>query len=181
VIDDAIAAARHRAAIVLPRMAEAVALAAQVSDGTVLTPDDAVMQLYRERLRLKQAEWVAKHEGERIDAELKVIMGCGSELAGVARAQSGGAAVKRPSCRRPSGKLEFTTCLPSKVRVTGVGRALAPAAPTASTGVPAECVLPPASAAGTATAATGSMRSRVLKYRMASLSRCECSPQTGKR
>ena len=37
-----------------------------------------------ERLRLKQAEWHAKHEGERIDAEPKVLMGSAAELAGVA-------------------------------------------------------------------------------------------------
>jgi len=89
VIDAAVAAARQRATVVIPRMAEAAALAAQVSDGTVLTPDDAVMALYRERLRLKQAEWEAFHEGERIDAELKAIMGCASELAGVATFTSG--------------------------------------------------------------------------------------------
>ena len=42
VIDDAIASARKRAAL-LPRMAEADALTALVSDGTVLTPDARVM------------------------------------------------------------------------------------------------------------------------------------------
>jgi T5orf172 domain len=89
VIDNAVAAARNWAAVVLPRMAEAAALTAQVSDGTVLTPDDAVMELYRERLRLKQAEWAAKHEGERIDAELKLIMRAASELEGVATWRSG--------------------------------------------------------------------------------------------
>jgi hypothetical protein len=84
VIDDAIMAARNWAAVVLPRMTEAAELTTQGSDGTVLTPDDAVIALYRERLRLKQAEWVAKHEGERIDAELKLLMRAASEMAGVA-------------------------------------------------------------------------------------------------
>jgi hypothetical protein len=55
----------------------------------VLTPDEAVLALYRERLCHKQAEWHAKHEGERIDAELKVLMGSAAELAGVAIFASG--------------------------------------------------------------------------------------------
>jgi hypothetical protein len=89
VIDDAIAAARHRAAVVLPRMEEADALAAQVSNGTVLTPDAAIRELYQERLRLKQIEWEAKHEGERIDAELQLFIGAADELTGVATYRSG--------------------------------------------------------------------------------------------
>jgi hypothetical protein len=89
VIDDAVAAARDRATVVLPRMARAAALTALVSDGTVLTPDAAIKALHRERLRLKQVEWEAKHEGERIDADLKLIMNAASEIAGVATFRSG--------------------------------------------------------------------------------------------
>ena len=83
-IDEAVTAARHRAEVVLPRIAQAAELTAQESDGTVLTPDEAVMDLYHERLRLKQAEWAAKHEGEALDAELQVLMGTASEMKGVA-------------------------------------------------------------------------------------------------
>jgi hypothetical protein len=84
VIDDAVTAARNRAEVVLPRLIQAAALAGEVSDGSVLMPDEAVIELYRERLRLKQDEWVARHEGERIDAELKLIMRAASEVRGVA-------------------------------------------------------------------------------------------------
>jgi hypothetical protein len=89
VIDEAIDAARRWATVVLPRMEQANALTEQESDGTTMTPDAAVMELYRERLRLKQFEWAAKHEGERIDAELKVMMGTADELTGVAVYRSG--------------------------------------------------------------------------------------------
>jgi hypothetical protein len=89
VIDEAVAAAQQWEAIVLPRMRQAAELAGQSCDGTALTPDEAVMELHRERLRWKQAEWIAKQEGERIDAELKLIIGVASELLGVATWRSG--------------------------------------------------------------------------------------------
>jgi hypothetical protein len=88
VIDAAVEAARSRAAL-MPRMAEADALALQPSDGTVLTPDQAIKDLHRRRLRLKQIEWEAHHEGEELDAELKLIMGAAEELTGVAIFRSG--------------------------------------------------------------------------------------------
>jgi hypothetical protein len=87
VIDAAIEAARRRADLI-PRMTEAESLSEEASDETVLTPDNAAMALYRERLRVKAAEWVAKHEGERVDAELKLLMGSACELEGVATFRS---------------------------------------------------------------------------------------------
>jgi hypothetical protein len=84
VIDEAVTAARHRAEVVCPSSAQAAELTAQESDGTVLTPDQAVIDLYHERMRLKGVEWAAKHEDEGIDAELQVLMGTASEMKGVA-------------------------------------------------------------------------------------------------
>lgn len=88
VIDAAVASARNRA-FLMPRLVDARALATQVSNGTVLTPDEAIRELHRRRLRVRQIEWAAHHEGEELDAEIQLIMGAAEELTGVATFRSG--------------------------------------------------------------------------------------------
>ncbi len=84
-----IEAAQRWDADVLPMLAEAEKLGRQPSDGTVLTPGEVERELYREALRLRQAELTAKQERERIEAQLKLVMRAASTLRGIATWQSG--------------------------------------------------------------------------------------------
>ena len=63
VIDEVIAAARHRAEVVLGQMEKADAVRTQVSDGTVVRPDEAIMKLYRERAPTEAGRMARKARG----------------------------------------------------------------------------------------------------------------------
>jgi hypothetical protein len=77
--------ARDYDANVLPGIAEVTRLAKEPCDrGLVITPGEAQWEIYQEVLRLKEIELVAKYKRERIEMELKRLMGTASAMDGIA-------------------------------------------------------------------------------------------------
>lgn len=82
-LDEVIAAAERWNTEMLPRKAEVARLTKMKHDGTVLVPGDVERELHRDLMRLRQIEKTTQQEMERVEAELKVIMGSASRMDGI--------------------------------------------------------------------------------------------------